>query len=199
MAGNTTAVSSSILAVIAFAAMLTWGANVAVAHSTLVPHHTEDFEDLANGRDRRGLIVVVTFVFVALMTTLIVVAVRYSEPDDDVGDTRETQTRLRARLLEVGTFASESLGKPPGDMVRLVAERYAEASGVAPISPGDRMTIGGDVVSVRYERDGENGAWLEIVSTRETAGARLVLTGDGKSSVSTFVMRRDRARDEGKG
>ena len=171
---------------VAFHARLVW------AHSTVLPHHRQDLEDLATGRDKRGIVVLVTFAFVAVITSLVAFLIRQTKTAKPVEDVRAGQERLRRNVMHVATTVRPLLGRPTREVVSRAVQVYARiARGSPPSSVGDapcqEFRFGDDVVTVEVASDDGPPAF-RIRATTETAGAEVSLFADGRSSISVFAV-----------
>jgi len=159
------------------------------AHTTFLPHHGQDFADLATGRDQRGVVLVITLGFLGGLMTLGAFVFRQSRQPKVVEDTHAAQKRLKETLIQVAVLVRPVLGKPEREVLCAVVNAYARlarTSPTVPLSAGETTSfqMGTDSVSVRYVPP-----VLEIVAVSESGGARLALSEGGDFSIGTFVPR----------
>lgn len=159
------------------------------AHTTLLPHHGEDFADLATGNDKRGVVLIVTLVFLGGLVALGAFVYRHSRQPRVAEDTNAAQRRLKETLIQVAAAVRPLMGMPEREMLRAVESAYARAARAQ--SPPERgsgtvpsFRVGSDSVTVRYDPPS-----LELVAVSESGGARVVLSERGDVSIGTFVPR----------
>jgi hypothetical protein len=153
------------------------------AHTTFLPHHGQDFEDMATGRDKRGVVLLVTLGFLSGLVALGAFVFKQSKTPAVTEDTRAAQRRLREALIQVAASVRPTLGRPEPDVLRAVVNAYARAvHAPPPLASGASFRIGSDLVAVRYEPPS-----LEIVAYSETGGAHVALSERGDFTIGTFI------------
>jgi hypothetical protein len=171
------------------------------AHTTAIPHHVEDLEDLAAGRDKRGVVLLATAALIATMGVVSVLVLRQSRAEHIPESARQTQERLKGALLEVASRVRPALGKDFRDVLREAVPAFEEAIG-APARPcgssphAHRFRCGGDELTVTYHDDA-SATRIELVAVSGFAGARVALARDGRCSVGSFIVRGDGLTEAG--
>ena len=143
--------------------MLCWS-TLTFAHDAFYPHHREDFESMTRRRELRGTVILSTAVFLAVLGTVVYIALRKSKEVDEI-DRDETKT-IQERLgyaANSGAAAAKHVLNTGGDVAKAAEAAltaYAAASGVTWQSPSYgqrrpesfsyqiRCKIGSDIVTL---------------------------------------------------
>lgn len=153
------------------------------AHTTLLPHHAQDFEDLVTGKEKRGIVLLVTLGFLGGLVTLGTFVYRQSKQTPSREDTLTAQRRIKEALIQVAASARPRLGQSEADVRTIVSQTYARAVHASfPETPSSNtFSVGGDHITLRYKPP-----TLEVVAHSETGGAWIRLSEQGDFTIGTF-------------
>lgn len=153
------------------------------AHTTFLPHHPQDFADLATGKEKRGVVLLVTLGFLGGLVTLGVFVYRQSKQPPLHEEPAKAQRRIKEALIHVAASVRPRLGQPESEVWATVAQAYARAAhAVPPENPSTgTFAVGGDQIAVSY-----NPPTLEVVVRSEAGGAWVRLSERGDFTIGTF-------------
>ena len=104
------------------------------AHEAFYPHHREDFESMTRRRELRGTVILSTAVFLAVLGTVVYIALRKSKAVDEIdrNEAKTVQERLEYAANRAAAAARYVLNTEQNiaKAAEAALTAYAEASGV---------------------------------------------------------------------
>jgi hypothetical protein len=148
----------------------------AYAHDSFYPHHVQDFGAIRDSiKEMRGKVIIITIVFVTVLTGVIILALRKGNVDKPAYET--DQIRLKQAILKAAQAASQTgFDKDGLQALRAAIVAYAQSVGVALNSDALEKHTSPIMCKIRNDRilakivynDGDIG--LEINVTCGTTG-----------------------------
>ncbi|MBM3235184.1 hypothetical protein FJZ31_02675 [Candidatus Poribacteria bacterium] len=161
----------------------------AYAHGSFYPHHVQDFGAIKDSiKEMRGKVIIITIVFVTVLTGVIILALRKGNVDKPAYET--DQIRLKQATLKAAQAASQTGFNQDGlQALRAAIVAYAQSVGVALNSDTLAKHTSPIMCKIRNDRilakivynDGDIG--LEINVTCGTVGMQAFVDKKGKIEV----------------
>ena len=167
----------------------------AYAHSSFYPHHVQDFGAIKDSiKEMRGKVIITTIIFVAVLTCVIILALRKGNVDRPAYET--DQARLEQAILKAAQAAVQTGFAQDGlQALRAAIVAYAQSTGVSlnsdalakHTSPITCKIRNNRILAQIVNKDGDIG--LEIHATCGAVGMRAFVDKTGrieaKASAST--------------
>ncbi|GIX06597.1 MAG: hypothetical protein KatS3mg115_1000 [Candidatus Poribacteria bacterium] len=173
------------------AMLLTLSLGPGRAHDTWLPHHREDFQELARRKELRTTVLVITIGFALFLGGLVVYVFRSTEPARSLEGLKEEQDRLHRTVLEALSAARGELRK--GDKTEIQAaflDAYRKAAGVSALPVAldeESWQVEGDRVRIHYRA--EDGT-LHVEASGQIGGVSVTINQRGEISFERFTLQR---------
>ncbi|HIE28281.1 TPA: hypothetical protein EYP66_13435 [Candidatus Poribacteria bacterium] len=111
--------------------ILCFTARIVYAHSSFYPHHVQDFGAIKDSiKEMRGKVIITTIVFVAVLTGVIILALRKGNVDRPAHET--DQARLEQAIFNAAQAAAQTgFDKDGSRALRAAIVAYAQSVGVS--------------------------------------------------------------------
>ena len=149
------------------------------AHDAFYPHHSEDFEAITRRRETKGLVLIITAGFTALLVGVFVVALRSSKHAE--AEHQQTAAERLERGVTAAVMSAERAlaeNQTVASAIRQALTAYAESVGVVWHNSGlvingnsVRCKIASDVVVIRIAQT-ETGYSVEVHAENDGAHAK---------------------------